>query len=223
MATKKLPEGWTKTHDTVLSGLTGMGLGKNYATGLLSGMKESDAAQMLRAALQAHTKSQNLSPVAGGPQNAVPINKQSTPPPLPMAQQPSTQKRGMLENVIRFMTGPNGPPKAPISPAVAQVSPPSMGGPLPQQPAITQAAAPGAAPQVPAQKPRIRIPAAGRRIPAAPLGSPTEAAQPPSEGSKTPSSTPMPRIRSEEEWQRLPSGTDFIWVPNGKQYTKEGK
>jgi hypothetical protein len=219
MATKKLPEGWTKTHDAVLSGLTGMGLGKGYATNLLSGMKEADVQQMMRAALQAHTKSQKLSPVPGGPQNAVPIVPQPGPAGPAAAQvsgAPPAQVRP-APSLRSFV------PQRPASAAGAQTGPRiDLRSFIPKGP--SQAAAAPAAPQVvPAtQKPRIRIQAAGRRIPAAPLGSPTQEAQTPSAGPKTPSGAgPMPRIRSEEEWQKLPNGSDFIWVPNGKQYTKE--
>jgi hypothetical protein len=223
MATKKLPEWWTKTHDTVLSGLTGMGLGKGYATSLLSGMKETDAAQMIRAALQSHTKSKNLSPVPGGPQNAVPIVPQPGPAGPAAAQvsgAPPAQVRP-APSLRSFV------PQRPASAAGAQTGPRiDLRSFIPKGP--SQAAAAPAAPEVvPAtQKPRIRIQAAGRRIPAAPLGSPTEAAQSPTQGPQTPSKPTPPLIHTAQEYEQLAPGTEFIWRSDGHIYEKpaeEGK
>jgi hypothetical protein len=230
-----------------------MGLGKKYATDLLSGMKEDDVGNMMRLALQGHAQSRNMAPVAvpGGPRNASPIVRRGPTPvpgpgpgPTPTAPMPTPigGGAGMRPSLLRSFvpqqqagsgaaaaqTRPNinlrsFVPRAPIS----SPSAPIEGGATPYTQVV--GAPPGWKPSdAGLAKPRVRVRAAGRRIPAAPIGSPAEApeapterAQTPSNAPKAPSSAPMPRIRSEEEWQRLPSGSDFIWVPNGKQYTKE--
>jgi hypothetical protein len=205
---------WTPQHDDALAALTSLKLPAKEGRKLLEGLEGADTGDLIVKALRARHKGKALS-LPGGPSNAAPI----TPPPLPRQTPPPLPGQMQLPKNMPPLPGQQPSPqitKAPIGPATAQLS--SSDNPI---------KAAGAPPE----KPRIRVRAAGGPVPAAPLGgagpsieqgsptngplTPTAAPQPPSTQEAAP-----PRIRSEEEYQKLPPGQKFIWVPDGHIYQK---
>lgn len=229
MATATKPA-WTKAHEDALSGLVGLGLGKKYGQSLLADVPPGNLSDMMNAALRSHAKSKNLSPIAGGPQRAVPVNPPQAPPPLPSAGprnapplpgkiasprvqgQQGQPKGDALERLLGFLTvggakkptasvPPPLPPSAPIGPAAAQL-----------------------APAAPKEKPRIRVRAAGGYVPPAPLGgqAPSTETASPTKEPETPSKAKQPVfISTLKEYEELEPGTEFMW-PDGHIYEKGG-
>lgn len=185
---------------------------------LLEELEGEESGDLMRQALRARSGAIVRKPQvpAGGPQNAMPVN------PTPAAQQTQDPEALRQAAIKRVSTGWSSliPPRAPIGPAAAQLSPPSMAAPSPQQPAMP---GPGG------EKPRIRVRAAGGPVPAAPLGgqapsieqgSPTNAPQTPTEAQQTPSKKkPVIFISTQKEYEQLEPGTEFMW-PNGHIYEK---
>jgi hypothetical protein len=231
MATKKptLPEGWTDTHEDALKTLTALGLGKNYGTQLLTGSKEKNLDDMVNAALRSHAMGKKLVPIPGGPRGAVPIVPQTNQPPQQLARQQSPRPQPQAEpppqpgvwsgqQLAGGLKLPRTPPPAPVSfgggpSSMAQ----QLAGQGPSAATAQTRPAPPLAGGAPT-KPRIRVPAAGRRIPAAPLGSPTQGPETPQVQTEKPPSLPL--IHSSEEYEQLAPGTEFIWKSDGHIYEK---
>jgi hypothetical protein len=199
---------WTPQHDDALAALTSLKLPPKEGRKLLEGLEGADTGDLIIKALRARHKGKALS-LPGGPSNAAPI----TPPPLPRQTPPPLPGQMQLPKNMPPLPGPSPQiTKAPIGPAAAQLAstPP---------------------PPTPPEKPRIRVRAAGGPVPAAPLGggapsikqgAPTNGPLTPSVAPQPPSTQPAapPRIRSEEEYEKLPPGQKFIWVPDGHIYQK---
>lgn len=243
MATAPKSPNWTAAHESALTGLLGLGLGKKHARSLLEPLPPSDLASMMRAALRSHTQAKKPAPVEGGPQGAAPIMGKPAPPPAAPAAAQTKPAPSMLRSFV--------PPRAPLqaaavaSGAAPQPQPkislrgftPAQKPPSPKaeepegKPPFTQiiGAPPGWKPSDVLVKPRIRVRAAGQKLPAAPLGtetpsseatSPTEAPQVPTEGKQTPSKKkPLVFISTQREYDGLEPGTEFVW-PNGRVYEK---
>jgi hypothetical protein len=212
MATASNPK-WTSQHDDALAGLTALKLPPKEARALLEGLGSADTGDLIMQALRNRHKGKAAMSVPGGPANAAPINKQSTPPPLPFGGQQMQLPRNMPPLPGQQPQMPPPLPKAPIGPAAAQL-----------QPTMPVAA------HRP-EKPRIRVRAAGGPVPAAPIGgagpsvgasSPTNAPETPTEAQQPPTTQQAapPRIRSEDEYDKLAPGTEFVWIPDGHIYRK---
>jgi hypothetical protein len=246
MATASKRE-WTPAHESALSGLGGLGIGKKEARAHLEGLSGSDVAELMRQALASRNRSQAPPPaVAGGPSGARPIV--SPPPPAaaaappqqgpPPGAPPTAAGSGrILPPWIRAPIGPGAPlPNARMpldpktlamlrqaqQPAQSQLQPQAP----PQKPPYTQVvgAPPGWQPSdAGLAKPRVRVRAAGGPVPAAPLGGPGPSLSqaPPTKAPQTPTKEePLPRIRSEEEYEKIAAGTRFVWIPDGHIYRK---
>jgi hypothetical protein len=243
MATASKRE-WTPAHESALTGLTGLGIGKKEARAHLEALQAGDVEELMRQALAARNRSQAPPPaVSGGPSGARPIVSPLPPAaaaPGPAAAPPQQGPPGAPPGVAG--SGRILPPwlrAAPIGPAPPGASAPNARMPLdPEMLALLRQAqrpAQGPAqsqlqPQASPEKPRIRIRAGGGYVPAAPLGGPgpsTEQAPPTEmpEASTAAPQTPskeeaLPRIRSEEEYEKIGPGTRFVWIPDGHIYRK---
>lgn len=222
---------WTDNHESALSGLVGLGIPKKQAQQFLEALPPAEVGELMRQALASRTRSQAPpAAIPGAPSGAVPLHPQTQAPPQQTAQPPPAapasqlpaapiQKKGDRFNRIADMLtgwmapswvgGGPLPPKAPISAA-------TPAAPITPAAAQTQ---PASQPAQPPEKPRIRIPAAGRRIPPAPIGKAPEAA-PEAPAETKQKAPPLPLIRSREEYEQLAPGTEFIWRSDGHIYSK---
>lgn len=238
---------WTQNHESALSGLVGLGISKKQAKEFLEAQPSGEVDELMRQALAARTRSQAPpSAIPGAPSGAVPLHppksapapSQAAPPkapgmPFPEERGPwSAASMAAGQKPQRVRVAPqSGPqisgewsassmmPSAPRQGTPAAAINPAMPPPAPITPAAAQTQ-PG--PQaVPPVKPRIRIRAAGQRIPPAPIG-PAGGAEstPEAPAQAKEQAAPLPLIRSKEEYDQLPPGTEFIWRSDGHVYEK---
>lgn len=226
---------WSDQHDEALLALKALKVPEKEAKKLLEPLtRQAATGDLLRMALRSRAAGTKRPPTpAGGPTGAVPINPpaaaQSTavvpasgPPPAPIKPKPGTPGKSNPWTFREIFGLPPKKPK-PSPPSQQQQavgSAPGVGAPgataapphpMPaaQMPPVAPISPAAAQTQpAPAQKPRIRVRAAGQRMPVAPIGG----------APKQPAETP-PFIHSYEEYEQLAPGTEFIWT-NSHVYRK---